>query len=165
MKLFYILMLTALLSLFNIGCGSDDVQEGGQPQQENTDPEAGEKFTVFSLLTKSTAFVESGDQKAELKINQCIAVPKDMWGAVKISAKAATEEEAVVLCDQSDEENKCGARHLSVRKPPGEERQVTDSQVTACSTTLGEESEEDKGDDKDKDGAEKDKEDDEDKDS
>ncbi|MDE0152161.1 MAG: hypothetical protein OXK80_06695 [Bdellovibrionales bacterium] len=142
MKLFYILMLTALLSLFNVGCG-EETQEGGNPQDEvKTDQEAGQKtFSVLSFLSKSTVLVESGDAKAELQINTCVAVPADKWDALKISVIPA-EGEAVVVCDQSNEDSACGAhRHLSVRNPAGQSQQIMDSPVGGCDVILGQEEE------------------------
>lgn len=140
MKLFYILMLTALLSLFNVGCG-EETQEGGKPQnEEETDKEAGQKtFSVLSFLSRSTVLVESGDAKAELQINTCIAVPEDKWDALKISV-IPTEGETVVVCDQSSEESACGAhRHLSIRNPAGQSQQIMDSPVGGCDVILGQE--------------------------
>jgi len=117
MKLFYILILTALMGLFGIGgsCngnGNNAVEEGDP--EPGTTPEIN-SFTVVSRV-RTGVEVKHGDLSVELKSeNKCIEVSREQVAGLQISTSWFGKPQ--VLCGPSSEDGSvkpCEAKNVTV---------------------------------------------------
>ena len=134
MKLFYIVMLTALLGFFGIGC--EQAAETGGQKAGAADTPTTEVFFVISSVIRSAVVVESGDSKFQLSIGQCVAVPQNKWAALKVSV-IKSDESVVEICSG----DACGnGRNVAVRNPGAADGgyQLVDSALNGCTKVLEE---------------------------
>lgn len=111
MKLFYTLMLTALLGLFGVGCNGDGPKEGDP--DPNKPLQVGE-FTVTSQVQASVE-VKSGDLSVTLTDGKCIQLDGAQAADLQISIPSWFGE-AKVLCGPSEDGsvNPCEAKSVIV---------------------------------------------------
>jgi len=131
MKLFYTLLLTILMSLFNVGCGNgDDDVPGGTPEN----PKPGEDVNVVtSILSKQGVIVKSGGLSAELTAgaNGCIKLTPEQWATVEISTTGGT-----VLCG-GEGNAACENKDLLVNRNEDNSATIlSDSPYSGCSHSL-----------------------------
>ena len=122
MKLFYILMLTALLGLFGVGC--DEGVDSGTPAPKTEK----NSFIVYSQLLKAVT-VKSGDLSTELSTGDCIAVPEDKMAGLEIN-------DGSMLCG-GEGGTPCELKHVKITRNEDNSASVlVDSNVFGCTSVL-----------------------------
>ncbi len=135
MKLFYIVMLTALIGFFGIGC--EEGPEPGTPVEDPaTTPTEQQFFTVYSQLI-TVVSVKSDAVSIDLNVGDCIAVPQDKWAGLEISAGDRK------LCGGSEEGDvACEAKNIKVTRSDEDNSIIfIDSNVLGCTSVLEEKKE------------------------
>ena len=130
MKLFYVLAVAILMSVFGIGCdggGADPTGAG------DTTPEA-QVASVYAAV-RSDVKVESGEQSVALETSKCIGLKADQMAGLKVSVRDN------VLCG-GEQGPACEAKHMQVTTPDsGNTFLLIDSVTSGCKKNLGDDEE------------------------